>query len=140
MNSILRFFQHVVIVHELAHVVLFTFSSTPTPVKYHGRHGIPNNNPLSVDRGGNSVPRGESGASLEAVMIGGEVALATQAGRGLTDVNPEEICAVVRGEDLGDSTGWKLLRRMCISNAVQLTRRFTIHYSQHAQSDGHRYR
>jgi hypothetical protein len=131
MNSILRFFQHVVIVHELVHVVLFTFSSTPTPVKYHGTHGVPNNNPLSIDRGG------DSGPSLEAVMIGGEVALATQAGRGINYVNPEEICAVVRG---GDSTGWKVLSRMCISNAVQLTRRFTIHYSQHAQSDGHCYR
>lgn len=92
-------------------MIFYTFASTPTPVKYHGKQGLDGSNSCGIDRQGKSVPRGESGNSMESELVGGEVLLATRAGCDLVDVDLKDVCVVVR---LGDDSHCKVLGGMCI--------------------------
>jgi hypothetical protein len=71
----MSFLLHVAIIHELAHVVMHTFASQPTPVKFSGNRGI-EGNVSGIERNGAEVAQGELGGSMEDVMVGGYVSMA----------------------------------------------------------------
>ncbi|KAG1878618.1 hypothetical protein C8R48DRAFT_805232 [Suillus tomentosus] len=94
-QSLICLFSMITIIHELAHIVMYTFTSQDTPVKFHG------NMPLEAD-----TERGEAGASIERVMIGGEAFLATPSGFTIQTVDPSHVIIVVATTS-GDD--WKVL-------------------------------
>jgi hypothetical protein len=107
----MSFLLHIVIIHELAHVVMHIFATQPTPVRFYGTCGL-ENNPSGVN--GASVAQGESGDSMEDVMAGGDVSLALPLGCELHNVNPDDVRIVVRGPVGGSAVNrWKVLRRKC---------------------------
>jgi hypothetical protein len=105
--SLTGFLLHVTIIHELSHVIMYTFASQPTPVKYRGDRNVL---PLGrgIDRDGNNVPRGEGSDSMEVVMTGGNVGLAVLTGHNFVD--PDAICVVL---SMPGGQGWRVLWRKC---------------------------
>ena len=78
-------------IHELAHVIMFTFSHNPTPTRFHG-HTIVNRNPPGIGRFNEIVPRD----SIETVMVGGNISLAIPNDRDIIGIEPEAVVVVVR--------------------------------------------
>lgn len=97
-KSILTFFLHMVIIHEMTHVIMLVFSSEPTSTKFHGSLGL-ERNPLGFNRSGVWVERGESGASIESVIAGGEVALLTPQNGEMDDCNPNMVDVAIVGHN-----------------------------------------
>ncbi|KAG2078922.1 hypothetical protein BDR04DRAFT_1226109 [Suillus decipiens] len=85
--SIFAFFLHVTIINELCHVVMLVFSTEPTVTKFRGYQGM-EDNPLGLNRHGVSVEQGESGDSMENVMIGGDVVLLIPKGQVMGSCDP----------------------------------------------------
>ncbi|KAG1821030.1 uncharacterized protein BJ212DRAFT_1478130 [Suillus subaureus] len=85
LDSLIYFLLKVVIIHELAHVVMYTFVSQDTPQRFHG------NGPLEAN-----AARGEAGDSMEMEMIGGEVNLAIPSDYTIQTINPSDLIIVVR--------------------------------------------
>lgn len=87
-----------VIIHEMTHVIMLVFSSEPTSTKFHGSLGL-ERNPLGFNRRGVWVERGESGASVESVIAGGEVALLTPQNGEMDDCNPNMVDVAIVGHN-----------------------------------------
>jgi hypothetical protein len=87
-----------VIIHEMTHVIMLVFSSEPTSTKFHGSLGL-ERNPLGFNRSGVWVERGESGASIESVIAGGEVALLTPQNGEMDDCNPNMVDVAIVGHN-----------------------------------------
>ncbi|KAG1798502.1 uncharacterized protein HD556DRAFT_1305964 [Suillus plorans] len=103
-QSLVCLFSTITIIHELAHIVMYTFTSQDTSLKFHG------NMPLEAD-----AKRGEAGASIETVMIGGEAFLATPSRSTIQTVDPSHVIIVVATTSEDDQ--WKILDE----NTVNLT-------------------
>jgi hypothetical protein len=114
----MSFLLQVAIIHELAHVVMHTFASQPTPVEFSGNRGL-EGNVSGVERNGAEVAQGELGGSMEDVMVGGYVSMALPLGCELYNVNPDTIQITVRGPTGGSEVNrWKVLRRKCIFHTL----------------------
>ncbi|KAG1792519.1 uncharacterized protein HD556DRAFT_1309330 [Suillus plorans] len=100
----LAFFLHLVIIHELTHVVMLVFSSEPTPTKFYGSRPLDSLNGLGLNTRGQQVERGESGASMEQVITGGEVVLLMSHGRHMADCDPNSVDVGIVG-----STSFQML-------------------------------
>ncbi|KAG2039966.1 hypothetical protein BDR03DRAFT_1008640 [Suillus americanus] len=96
----LAFFLHLVIIHELTHVVMLVFSSEPTPTKFYGSRPLDSLNGLGLKARGQKVERGESGASMEQVITGGEVVLLMPHGRHMADCDPNSVDVGIVGSTL----------------------------------------
>ncbi|KAG1903819.1 uncharacterized protein F5891DRAFT_1015239 [Suillus fuscotomentosus] len=94
-QSLICLFLTITIIHELAHIVMYTFASQDTPVKFYG------NVPLKAD-----AEKGEAAASLERVMFGGEVFLATPSSFTIETVDPSHVIILVATES---KDNWKVL-------------------------------
>jgi hypothetical protein len=104
--SLTGFLLYITIIHELTHVIMYTFASQPTPVKFRGgQHCLAGR---GIDKEGNIVPRGESRESIEVVLTGGTVSLAFPTGQNILDVDPDAIHVVI-----GQDDGWRVLGRKC---------------------------
>lgn len=94
-RSLICFFLKIVVIHELAHVVMYAFASQDTPKKFRG------SKPLKAN-----ATRGEAGDSLEGVMIGGEVSLAIPSHSTIQTTDPSDIIVVIR---MSSGNNWKVL-------------------------------
>lgn len=100
----MRFLMHIMIIHELTHVVMFAFALQDTPVKFRGNRRHVSN---TRDRGG-------SGESMEVALTGGDVMLAIPSGYTVDNVDPDKICVVLRGPGEQDDR-WRVIRCKCTS-------------------------
>lgn len=93
--STIAFFLHVTIIHELSQVVMFVFSTEPTPTKFPGYQGLEDNSP-GLNRLGVSVERGVSGKIMERVITGGDVLFLLPEGQDMDNCDPNtvDVCVI----------------------------------------------